>query len=117
MNAQHTNTPETLPLFPLDMQLDMLIDARTDGRNGGLAERQVASKRIERSPVGQSSRLRKRRSEAVRRQHGVNPHLLAARKLSKKIKYLPDHSEAQTQTAHAICQHLRLLLAAGESAD
>jgi len=40
----------------------------------------------------------------------INPHLVAARRLSRKIKKLPDHSEVQTRTGQAICQHLRLML-------
>ena len=40
-----------------------------------------------------------------------SPHLIAARRLSRRIRRLPDHSEEQTRTGLAICQHLRLLLA------
>ena len=51
------------------------------------------------------------------RSAGVNPHLIAAKKLSRKIKYLPDHSEVQAETAHAICEHLRLLLSESQDAQ
>ncbi len=40
----------------------------------------------------------------------VNPHLQAARRLSRKIRRLPDHSLEQTQAGLAIFQHLRALL-------
>ena len=45
----------------------------------------------------------------------VNPHLAAARRLSRQIRRLPDHSEAQTRAGQAICQHLQLLLRESES--
>lgn len=40
-----------------------------------------------------------------------SPHLLAARRLSRRIRRLRDDADAQTRTGLAICQHLRLLLA------
>jgi len=54
-----------------------------------------------------------RRSE--RRRQPVNPHLRAARKLSKDMRRLADRSVEQTLTGRAICQHLRALLREGES--
>ena len=149
MDTQHQNTPETLPLFPLDTgmdasgstgrvvdrSLDRSLDRdagrdvdRSSGQNSGKksgANRKSGDSRKSRdnkktdtrTPVGQRIQPRKSRSRSDRGQHSVNPHLVEARKLSRKIKYLPDHSEAQTETAQAICQHLRLLLAAAESAD
>ena len=123
MDTQHHNTPETLPLFPLDAGMDASGSAgrgvdRDVGRKSSDSRKSSDNKKTDtRTPVGQRIQPRKRRSRSDRGQHGVNPHLVAARKLSRKIKYLPDHSEAQTETAQAICQHLRLLLAAAESAD
>jgi transposase len=62
------------------------------------------------APVQDTRSQRQRRRSRVARPGVANPHLIAAKKLSRKIKYLPDHSEAQAETAHAICEHLRLLL-------
>ena len=143
MNTQHRNVPETLPLFPHDAGMETGIDVsgpadrgadRGADQKAGLRADRWAGTNLDgpdgpdgpsgrnrqtdaRSPVGQRFQPRKRHTRAGRGRRDINPHLLAARKLSKKIKYLPDHSEAQTQTAHAICQHLRLLLATAESAD
>ena len=44
----------------------------------------------------------------------INPHLRAARRLSRKIGRLPDRSAEQIIIGQAICQHLKALL--GESA-
>ena len=52
--------------------------------------------------------------ESQQRRRPVNPHLAAARKLSKDIRRLPDGSEEQTLTGRAICQHLRALLQEAE---
>jgi hypothetical protein len=79
------NRQETLPLFPTKSR--NVADFKATGQD--------VNRPPPRTPSGWS---------------GDNPHLLAARKLSRKIKRLPDHSKAQSDTAHAICQHLRLML-------
>lgn len=40
----------------------------------------------------------------------VNPHLLVARQLSRRIRRLPDHSPEETRTGLAICQALKAYL-------
>ena len=40
----------------------------------------------------------------------VNPHLVAAKRLSRAIRRTPDRSPAQTRTGQAICRHLIALL-------
>ncbi len=54
------------------------------------------------------------RARLQRRRRPVNPHLAAARKLSKDIRRLRDGSQEQTLTGRAICQHLRALLQEAE---
>lgn len=54
------------------------------------------------------------RARLQRRRRPVNPHLAAARKLSKDIRRLRDGSQEQTLTGRAICQHLRALLQESE---
>lgn len=84
-------TPQTLPLFS---------EASLRGCQAAL--KPAAAYKVR----SQRQNLRSRGSRTL----SPNPHLIAAKKLSRKIKYLPDHSEAQAETAHAICEHLRLLL-------
>ncbi len=59
-------------------------------------------------------RARVQRRNVQRRRKPVNPHLAAARKLSKDIRRLRDGSQEQTLTGRAICQHLRALLQESE---
>ena len=50
----------------------------------------------------------------IARDRTLNRHLRAARRLSRVVRKLPDHSEEQTRAGQAICQHLIALL---EEAD
>ena len=43
-------------------------------------------------------------------QPSADRHLVAARRLAKAIRRLPDHSVEQTRAGQAICQHLIALL-------
>lgn len=40
----------------------------------------------------------------------VNPHLLAARRLARKMRRLPDRSAAETRAGLAICRQLKAYL-------
>lgn len=40
----------------------------------------------------------------------LNPHLLAARRLARKMRQLPDHSAEETQAGLAICRQLKAYL-------
>lgn len=42
-------------------------------------------------------------------------HLIAARRLSRRIARLPDHSPAQLQTGRMICRHLVAMLKEAEA--
>lgn len=44
-------------------------------------------------------------------------HLIAARRLSRRIARLPDHSPAQLQTGRMICRHLVAMLKEAEAAS
>jgi hypothetical protein len=46
----------------------------------------------------------------------INPHLLAARRIAKKMRRLPDRSEAETRAGLAICAQLKAYLAEAEEA-
>lgn len=46
----------------------------------------------------------------------VNPHLLAARRLARKMRRLPDRSAAETRAGLAICAQLKAYLADAEAA-
>jgi hypothetical protein len=41
----------------------------------------------------------------------INPHLLAARRIAKRMRRLPDRSEAETRAGLAICAQLKAYLA------
>jgi hypothetical protein len=81
---------------------------------------------FEKAPL-ETMRLEGTESEAVRgarfRSGVADPrerqqrHLIAARRLSRRIARLPDHSPAQLQTGRMICRHLVAMLkeAAAES--
>ncbi len=49
-------------------------------------------------------------NRSVNRNRSVNPHLRAARRLSRAVRKLPDYSEEQTRAGQAICRHLIALL-------
>lgn len=40
----------------------------------------------------------------------INPHLLAARRLSRRMRQFPEHSEAETLAGLAICRQLKAFL-------
>lgn len=46
-------------------------------------------------------------------QYKINPHLLAARRLARKMRKLPDHSPEQTRAGLAICEQLKAFLRDG----
>ena len=46
----------------------------------------------------------------------INPHLLAARRIARKMRRLPDRSEAETRAGLAICARLKAYLAEAEEA-
>jgi len=50
------------------------------------------------------------RAQVVAAPTMVSPYLLAARRLSKRIRRLRDHSPEETQTGLAICQALKAYL-------
>ncbi len=50
------------------------------------------------------------RTRAQSRKVMINPHLLAARRIAKKMRRLPDHSEAETRAGLAICAQLKAYL-------
>jgi len=124
-------TQETLPLFP-PADPDDLIDrvaGRREDRLSGRRESRTADRIESRTAdwienrsadrISSADRIKSRKTGAVSQVAGgsrqrelepVSSHLLAARKLSKKIRYLPDHSDVQTRAGQAICQHLRLML-------
>ena len=60
-----------------------------------------------------------RDGKRVVRDRSLNPHLSAARRLSRVVRRLPDHSAEQTRAGQAICRHLIALLqeAAQEHTD
>ena len=43
----------------------------------------------------------------------INPHLLAARRIAKRMRRLPEHSDAETRAGLAICAQLKAFLADG----
>ncbi len=43
----------------------------------------------------------------------INPHLLAARRIAKRMRRLPDRSDAETRAGLAICAQLKAFLADG----
>lgn len=83
---------ESLPLFP-----DEAPPAK---------RRQVDARRSEPG--------RGRASAAARSLGSRDPHLIAANRLARAIRRLPDHSPEQTRTGQAICRHLLALLEEAE---
>ena len=47
----------------------------------------------------------------------INSHLLAARRIARKMRRLPEHSEAETRAGLAICAQLKAFLADTEVSD
>ena len=45
---------------------------------------------------------------------GGDPHLIAANRLARAIRRMPDHSPEQTRAGQAICRHLLALLEEAE---
>jgi len=87
-----------LPLFESAPDASASSGSGGSGGSGGIAGAAV---------VSQSSRL----TPPVLRQSGfVNPHLRTARRLSRRIRRLPDHSPEETQTGLAICRALKAYL-------
>jgi len=92
-------TQDTLPLFPGSGTISSPSARGADGQAAspaGLAAVPQLPKRL-------------RRPEAT-----ISPHLIEARRLSRRMRALKDRAEAQTVTGRAICQHLRLLLQESE---
>ena len=55
------------------------------------------------------------KARAPRRNLGLrDPHLIAANRLARAIRRLPDHSPEQTRAGQAICRHLLALLEEAE---
>lgn len=54
------------------------------------------------------------RARMHRRDVTISPHLIEARRLSRRMRALKDRADVQTVTGRAICQHLRLLLQESE---
>jgi hypothetical protein len=52
----------------------------------------------------------KQRDSQSSSKHKAERHLVAANRLAKAIRRLPDHSPEQTRAGQAICQHLIALL-------
>ena len=97
------NRHHTLPLFA-ELAAGNKPDKPDKSRNN---EAHAGSDRANLNRELQRARLQRRRRP-------VNPHLAAARKLSKDIRRLRDGSQEQTLTGRAICQHLRALLQESE---
>ena len=55
-----------------------------------------------------------KRKHALKRKVVINPHLAAARRIAKKMRRLPDRSEAETRAGLAICAQLKAYLADGQ---
>lgn len=116
--------PHTLPLFGEVAELPGELPGVEEPRE--MSDRAILNREFRRAreqrrktrlsqskttPGRQGQGRRDQRIEPPRRRRTpVNPHLAAARKLSKDIRRLPDGSQEQTLTGRAICQHLRALL-------
>lgn len=50
------------------------------------------------------------KAQTTSRRAVVSPHLLAARRLSRQIRRLPEHSALETETGLAICRALKAYL-------
>ena len=126
-DANHQNRHHTLPLFaditefPEALQAEESDAVQSEAvqseavQSVGLQKKSLQPKNPKKDlKANQSDRLIRKhdlqRSGGRRRRRPVNPHLAAARKLSKDIRRLPDGSQEQTLTGRAICQHLRALL-------
>ena len=98
-NSRSSNRHHTLPLF----------DELAAGSKPGKPDK---SRNHEAHDGSARANLNRelQRARVQRRRRPVNPHLAAARKLSKDIRRLRDGSQEQTLTGRAICQHLRALL-------
>ncbi len=106
----------TLPLFADVAELPGV--GRDAPLNPPLNPPLDAGKKIDRVILNRElQRARVQRRNVQRRRKPVNPHLAAARKLSKDIRRLADGSQEQTLTGRAICQHLRALLQETESRE
>jgi len=93
---------DTLPLFPT---------SEAPAPSG------VVAPPVERRPGTAESRDRKRVPPRALEASSVSPHLVAARRLSRRMRRLGTQAEALTLTGRAICQHLRLLLEESERSD
>jgi hypothetical protein len=79
---------------------------------------------FETAPI-ETTRLERTESEVVRSASAVSyvadtrvrqqRHLIAARRLSRRIARLPDHSPAQLQAGRMICRHLVAMLKEAEA--
>jgi len=59
------------------------------------------------APAEQISLFAEAEAEPPRRRQLVNPHLLAARRLARMMRQLPDHSVEETRAGLAICRQLK----------
>jgi len=96
---KHQTRHHTLPLFTD-------VAEPPEGRQSKALEHDLKAHKRDRTILKQDLQ----RAGARRRRKPINPHLAAARRLSKDIRRLPDGSQEQTLTGRAICQHLRALL-------
>ncbi len=62
------------------------------------------------APAGQIPLFGSAEPELPHRRVLVNPHLLAARRLARKMRQLPDHSVEETRAGLAICRQLKAYL-------
>jgi hypothetical protein len=92
-------TQDPLPLFAASGATSDPPAQRADG---------AAASPARFAAVSQASK-RQRPLEAT-----ISPHLIEARRLSRRMRALKDRADAQTVTGRAICQHLRLLLQESE---
>ena len=69
-----------------------------------------------RSPVDDrmSGAAHGRAGKAPAARRGGDPHLIAANRLARAIRRMPDHSPEQTRAGQAICRHLLALLEEAE---
>jgi hypothetical protein len=97
MNAS-TNKPGAdrgdLRLAPEQMALFAAADPAADP----VADAGIGNPHVSAQSVGNGRRI------------VVNPHLLAARRLARKMRRLPDRSAAETRAGLAICRQLKAYL-------
>ncbi|MDA1074832.1 MAG: hypothetical protein O3A63_08760 [Proteobacteria bacterium] len=100
------NQGQTLPLFEdLAVSDPVQKDSQGDQDQGGRIRSSAAQSSPEVGSTGKKWQRLARRQRASDAEQ-ADPHLKAARRLSRKMLRLPQNSMAQTQAGIAICRHL-----------